>query len=71
MATWLVFISSFIILLRASLSQNPIVCINNNNTCMEGTTVPATSTDDSFQAFYGIPYALPPIGNLRFAVSTN
>lgn len=36
---------------------------------MEGATVPATNVDDSFEAFYGIPYALPPIGNLRFAVS--
>lgn len=69
MATWLVLALTFLTVLRASVSQNPIVCINDRNTCMEGTTIPATDTDDSFQAFYGIPFALPPIGNLRFAVS--
>lgn len=69
MATWLVLVFSFLIALRALVAQNPIVCINDRTTCMEGTTIPATDTDDSFQAFYGIPFALPPIGNLRFAVS--
>lgn len=69
MATWLVLALSFLLALRASLSQNPIVCINNNITCMVGVTIPATTIDDSFDAFYGIPFALPPIGNLRFAVS--
>lgn len=67
MASWLVLAISFLILFRVAVSQNPIVCINN--TCMEGTTVPETNVDDSFEAFYGIPYALPPIGHLRFAVS--
>ncbi|KAG4065486.1 hypothetical protein HA402_009047 [Bradysia odoriphaga] len=67
MMAWLVLAFSLLIVLRASVAENPIVCLNNDFTCVEGTTVPATDADDSFEAFYGIPYAHPPIGNLRFA----
>lgn len=69
MMAWLVFAFSLLIVFGISVSENPIVCINGDNTCVAGTTIPATNTDDSFEAFYGIPYAHPPIGSLRFAVS--
>ncbi|KAJ6632704.1 Venom carboxylesterase-6, partial [Pseudolycoriella hygida] len=67
MATWSVLVLNVLFVVRTTVSQNPFVCINNINTCVEGVTVPATSVDDSFEVFYGIPYAAPPIGNLRFA----
>lgn len=41
---------------------SPTVCIADG--CIQGKAV-----DESFEAFLGIPFAEPPIGNLRFAVS--
>lgn len=67
MATWLVVALSFVILINSAVCQNPIVCTNNG--CIQGTTIPATNVDNSFEAFYAIPYAEPPVGDLRFAVS--
>lgn len=69
MAVWLVLAFSLLVILPVSHSENPVVCVNNDNTCIEGVTVPATDADDAFEAFYGIPYAHPPTGILRFAVS--
>lgn len=44
----------------------PIVCTLNG--CIEGIAKTGYQTDE-FEAFFGIPYAEPPIGELRFAVS--
>lgn len=49
-----------------NLKHEPIVCIRNG--CVKGITLPSYQTE-SFEAFLGIPYAEPPIGKLRFAVS--
>lgn len=44
----------------------PIVCIPDG--CIEGRAMNGYLIDE-FQAFFNIPYAEPPIGDLRFAVS--
>lgn len=44
----------------------PIVCTRNG--CIEGVAQPGYQIDE-YEAFFGIPYAEPPIGDLRFAVS--
>lgn len=44
----------------------PIVCTKSG--CVEGIAKTGYQVDE-FEAFFGIPYAEPPIGNLRFAVS--
>lgn len=44
----------------------PIVCTKSG--CVEGVAKTGYQVDE-FEAFYGIPYAEPPIGALRFAVS--
>lgn len=42
------------------------------NGVLRGTTVAGDTPEDSaYEAFYGIPYAQPPVGPLRFAVSTS
>lgn len=41
--------------------HNLTVCIADG--CIQG------KVDESFEAFIGIPFAEPPLGNLRFAVS--
>lgn len=70
MATLLAVALSVLILINSSVAQNPpVACINNGNACITGITVPANDVDEAFEAFYGIPYAQPPTGNLRFAVS--
>lgn len=46
---------------------NPlIVCIQQG--CLEGTTLPGYQVH-TYEAFLGIPYAEPPVHQLRFAVS--
>lgn len=47
-------------------SAFPIVCTDSG--CVEGIAKPGYQTDE-YEAFFGIPYAEPPIGDLRFAVS--
>lgn len=44
----------------------PIVCTRNG--CIEGVAQPGYQINE-YEAFFGIPYAEPPIGDLRFAVS--
>ena len=46
----------------------PRVCIENG--CIRGKKMKGYQTEN-FDAFFGIPYAEPPVGNLRFRVSTN
>lgn len=48
-------------------SAFPIVCTQNG--CIEGVAQPGYQIDE-YEAFFGIPYAEPPVGDLRFAVST-
>lgn len=49
-------------------SAFPIVCISDG--CIEGRAMNGYLIEEC-QAFFNIPYAEPPIGNLRFAVSLN
>lgn len=50
-------------------SNQPIVCFENDfNQCVRGTLLSSTDGEDPFEAFIGIPFAEPPIGDLRFAV---
>lgn len=47
--------------------NNPLmVCVQQG--CLEGTTLPGYQVD-TYEAFLGIPYAEPPVHQLRFAVS--
>uniref|UniRef100_A0A7G3ABS3 Carboxylic ester hydrolase n=1 Tax=Lutzomyia longipalpis TaxID=7200 RepID=A0A7G3ABS3_LUTLO len=43
----------------------PLVCIRENQ-CLSGKTMSGTKSK-KFDAFFGIPYAKPPMGNLRFS----
>lgn len=44
----------------------PIVCIADG--CIEGRATPGYQIDE-YESFFGIPFAEPPIGRLRFAVN--
>lgn len=44
----------------------PIVCTENG--CIEGRATPGYQIEE-YESFFGIPYAEPPVGKLRFAVS--
>lgn len=66
-------ISLFLLVVSATISipsycvpvseneRNPTICIADG--CIQG------KVDETFEAFVGIPFAEPPLGNLRFAVS--
>lgn len=43
----------------------PIVCTQDG--CIEGRATPGYQIDE-YESFFGIPYAEPPVGKLRFAV---
>lgn len=43
----------------------PIVCTEDG--CIEGRATPGYQIDE-YESFFGIPYAEPPVGKLRFAV---
>lgn len=44
----------------------PIVCTADG--CIEGRATPGFQIDE-YESFFNIPYAEPPVGKLRFAVS--
>lgn len=44
----------------------PIVCTEDG--CIEGRATPGYQIEE-YESFFGIPYAEPPVGKLRFAVS--
>lgn len=43
--------------------RSPTICIADG--CLQGKSM----RDESYEAFLGIPFAEPPLGNLRFSVS--
>lgn len=47
-------------------NSSPIVCISDG--CIEGQLTPGYRIDH-FESFFNIPFAQPPVGKLRFAVS--
>lgn len=49
------------------MKRNAIVKVNEG--ILEGIEKRSTLTGKSYYAFLGIPYAEPPIGNLRFEVT--
>lgn len=52
--------------IKDSTSNTPTVCAKHVG-CVIGKLMPGYQTD-YFEAFMGIPYAMPPIGELRFSV---
>lgn len=48
------------------LDSSP-VCIDDG--CLQGKVEPDSKLRPSYEAWYGIPYASPPVGTLRFEVS--
>lgn len=55
-------------------NENPVIKIKIDSSKfyqIRGTTMPDYQKRNSFYAFLGIPFAKPPIGYLRFSVSTN
>lgn len=48
------------------IKETRTVCITQG--CLEGKTLPGYQTH-AYEAFLGIPFAEPPIGELRFAVN--
>lgn len=55
------------VFLLAAVSGNSLdVCLQDLG-CLKGTEMPGFQTD-SFEAFLGIPFAQPPVGELRFKV---
>jgi hypothetical protein len=60
--------SVLIVLLKlvAAASQNPVVCSESG--CVRGKLMPGYQTK-AFEAFLGIPFAKPPVGELRFQVN--
>lgn len=51
---------------RTLANPSPIVCISDG--CIEGQRTPGHQIDH-FESFFNIPYAQPPVGQLRFAVN--
>jgi hypothetical protein len=62
------FIFVFLLFILGSLASesDPIVQIQEGS--IRGTTLTSVRSNRTFFAFMGIPYAKPPIGDLRFKV---
>ncbi|XP_046810061.1 uncharacterized protein LOC111683957 [Lucilia cuprina] len=58
----LIFLTINVILIKSN--DDLKVCLENLG-CLEGTEMPGLS-GDNFEAFLGVPFAKPPIGELRF-----
>jgi len=52
-----------------ALSEKALIVCGSNLGCLKGTYMPGYQIK-RFEAFLGIPYALPPVGELRFSVSS-
>lgn len=51
--------------------RDPVVCLKvRKQQCMQG-ILQTTAQDTAFEAFMGVPFAKPPVGELRFAVGFN
>lgn len=60
-------ISSCALILEVSSQAPSVVELCTSNGCLRGRT--ESGNVKPYNAFYGIPFAAPPIGSLRFKVS--